>query len=159
MSHTDTTAAPTAKSRSKLLLIGFPAVILLLGGAGAGWWYVKAKAATPGTEKVVAETEASGLVNFAPFTVNLADPGGRRYLRVALQLVVPDENIAKKATEDELVKSRVRSELIETLAQSTSTELNTTAGRTELKKKIAEVASHVGHMDVRDVLFEDFVVQ
>jgi len=151
---------PTAKGHSKLLMIGVPVVLLLLGGAGGGFWYVKTvRAAAAGEKKAVEEPEATGYLSFDPFTVNLADPGGRRYLRVAVGLVLPDADVAKKVTEDELVVSKVRSTLIDTLSGRMAADLSTPDGRAALKKAIAEAASHAGHMEVRDVLFTDFIVQ
>ena len=95
MSNPDPPSTP--KSRSKLLMIGVPVAVLLLGGAGGGFWYVKnVRAASTGEKKAVEEPEATGYLRFDPFTVNLADPGGRRYLRVAVGLVLQDVNTAKK---------------------------------------------------------------
>jgi flagellar FliL protein len=158
MSDSETT--PPKKGRSKLLLFGVPAAVLLIGGAGVGFWYVKdvrAAAATPA--KAPVEKEPTGLLAFEPFTVNLADPGGRRYLRVSLRLVLPDPEAAKKATEEEIVMTRVRSTLLEVLSAQTATQLGTPEGREALKHMIAETADHAGHLDVRDVLFQEFVVQ
>jgi len=158
MSNADTPSTP--KSRSKLLMIGIPVAVLLLGGAGGGFWYVKnVRAASTGEKKTVEEPEATGYLRFDPFTVNLADPGGRRYLRVAVGLVLEDANTAKKVTEDELVMSKVRSILIDTLSGRLAADLSTPDGRAALKKAIAAAASDAGHMKVRDVLFTDFIVQ
>ena len=149
-----------AKGRSKLLTIGVPVVVLLLGGAGGGYWYVQnVRAAAPTEKKPVEEKEPTGLLAFEGFTVNLADPGGRRYLRVAVSLVLPDEEEAKRIEGEELVKSKIRSTLIDVLSGRLATELATPAGRTELKHAIAEAASHAGHIEVKDVLFQDFIVQ
>ena len=158
MSNAET--PPAAKGRSKLLMIGVPVAVLLLGGAGGGFWYVKnVRAASGGEKKTVEEPEATGYLRFDPFTVNLADAGGRRYLRVAVGLVLQDADVAKKVTEDELVVSKVRSTLIDTLSGRLAADLSTSDGRAALKKAIAEAASHAGHMEVRDVLFTDFIVQ
>src|SRR5690242_2944202 len=117
MSDSETTEnAPAArKGKSKLLLIGLPVVVLLAGGGGGGWWYMQKVKAAPAADekKVEEEAEATGLLPIDAFTVNLADPGGRRYLRIAIDLVVPDADAAKKATEEEIVMSRIRSELLE----------------------------------------------
>ena len=158
MSESQTTPAP--KGRSKLLIIGVPLVVVLIGGGGAGFWYVRdVRAAGAKSEAKAPEKEPTGLLALDPFTVNLADPGGRRYLRISMRLVVPDADAAKKATEEELVISRVRSSLIEVLSGRTAADLSTPDGRVALKHAIAEAASHAGHIDVRDVLFQEFVVQ
>jgi flagellar FliL protein len=160
MSDSANASAQATKGRSKLLTIGVPVVVLLLGGAGGGFWYVQnVRAGAAAEKKPVEKKEATGLLAFDSFTVNLADPGGRRYLRVAVSLVLPDEEEAKRVEGEELVKSKIRSSLIEVLSGRLAAELATPDGRTELKHAIAEAASHVGHIEVSDVLFQDFIVQ
>jgi flagellar FliL protein len=150
---------PKKKGRSKLLMIGLPLIVLLAGG-GAGWWYfMQPAAAAEGGEAEAKEESRPGLVSFEPFVVNLADPGGRKFLRVAVQLLVPDESVAAELEEDELEISRVRSAILELLTTRSSAEINNVEGRAALKKAIAETAHEVGHLEVRDVLFKEFVVQ
>ena len=160
MSNSSNPPAPAKKGSSKLLMIGAPVIVLLFGGAGAGYWYVTNVRAAAATDKKPAEEkEPTGLLSFNSFTVNLADPGGRRYLRVAVSLVLPDEEAAKKIDDEDLAKSKIRSTLIDVLSGRMATDLSTPAGRTELKHAIAKAASHAGHIEVKDVLFEDFIVQ
>ncbi len=92
--------------------------------------------------------------------VNLADPGGTRFLRVSLALVVANEEEAKELGENAVVKSRIQSSLIELLAQQTSDALVTPEGKAKLKTAIKEQVAHAAHeMEVSDVLFSEFVVQ
>jgi flagellar FliL protein len=160
MSQTETApAAPAApKGRSKLLKLGVPVLVLLLGGGGGGWWYFfgrgssDVEAAAPAPDPAVA--------TFEPFVVNLADPGGRRFLRVSLQLLVPGESMAAEIKENKLLHFRVRSSILELLTTQTSAGLATPEGRTALKKAIAETATHaLEHTEVSDVLFAEFVIQ
>ena len=74
--------------KSKLLIIG--ALIVVLGGGGAAAYYVMRTPAAPNGEKavVVAKPKEAGLITLEPFTVNLADPGGSRFLRLSVRLVV-----------------------------------------------------------------------
>ena len=151
-------AAPAKKGKSKLLLI-IVAVIVLLGGGGAGaWWYMGKKA-----EAASAEEPATppGFITLDPFIVNLADPGGRRFLRISLRLLVKSEEEAKALEEQELVLLKARSAILELLATQKSEELQTPEGKTELKKQIAEraAAAFGGHTEVTEVLFAEFVVQ
>ena len=150
---------PKKKGRSKLLIVGL-LLLLVLGGGGAGWWYfMQPAAAAEGGEAETKEEARPGLVTFEPFVVNLADPGGRKFLRVGVQLLLPDESTAAELEEDELEISRVRSAVLELLTTRTSADVNTVEGRAALKKAIAETAHEVGHVEVRDVLFKEFVVQ
>jgi flagellar FliL protein len=159
----DTPAAASAapvkkKGSSKLLVLGVPALLLVLGGGGAAWWYMQ-PAAAAAVEAAPVESAPTGLIPFDAFVVNLADVGGRRFIRVSLQLLVPSETVAKTVTDSELVKSRLRSSFLELLAQRTSSDLSTPDGRAALKQAIAKQAHETAQIEVRDVLFQEFVVQ
>lgn len=100
------------------------------------------------------------MVAFEPFIVNLADPGGRRFLRVSLQLLILGDEAAAELEEKGLQHSRVRSAILELLTTQTSAALATPEGRSTLKKAIAETAKHqLEGTEVSDVLFAEFVVQ
>jgi len=153
-------AAPT-KSRRGLFLVLVLAVLVLAGGGGGAYWFLFRGAA----EAEAAEAEpppppATGLAPLEPFVVNLADQNGSRFLRATLSLVVADEGQAKEFHEDEIAHMRVRSVILELLAQKQSSELVTPAGKTALKHAIAEAVSHAAHeLQVSDVLFSEFLVQ
>lgn len=160
------TAAPAAPKKSRRgLFIVLPLLIVLLAGAGGGaYWFLfrgaEAEAAEAGAEaEPEAEALPTGPVAFEPFVVNLADPGVSRFLRVSLTLVA-DEEHAKELEHDEVALMRVRSAILELLAQKQSSELVTPDGKAELKKSIAEAATHAAHdLEVSDVLFTEFIVQ
>ena len=161
MSASDTVAAPEQgkavkkKGRSKLLTLGIPLLLVLLGAGGGGWWYfAQAAAAGPPVEK-----PATGLLPLDPFVVNLADTGGRRFLRATVLLVLSDEVAAKKLKDNALLSSRVRSSILELLSLRTSAELATPEGRSGLKLAIAETATQTSGVGVHDVLFHELVVQ
>jgi flagellar FliL protein len=159
MSQTEAASAPPAapKKKSRLLKLLVP-VVLLLGAAGGGAWYFLGKGSAGVEAKAPAPEPA--MVAFEPFTVNLADPGGRRFLRVTMQLLVDGEANAAEIEDDKLVHSRVRSAILELLTTQTSAGLATSEGRAALKKAIAETAGHaLEHMEVSDVLFAEFIIQ
>jgi flagellar FliL protein len=159
-----TPAAPAAakKSRRGLLMI-LVVVLVLAGGGGGAYWYLfygKAEAKTAAPEPEPPPEAPTGIIPLEPFVVNLADPTGSRFLRVTLSLVVADEALAKEIEEDKIATMRVRSAILELLAQKQSSELVTPEGKTELKKAIAEAVSHAAHeLKVADVLFSEFIVQ
>lgn len=140
------------------MLIAVVAIVLLLGGAGAAYWMLagNGEAAEPKEE----ETGPGAAVVLEPFIVNLADPGGSRFLRVSLSLIVQDEAHALEIEENAVVKMRVRSSILELLALQTADRLVTPDGKTELKNAIADGATHaIDGLHVTDVLFSEFVVQ
>jgi flagellar basal body-associated protein FliL len=138
--------------------------VLLIGGGGAGA-YLMAKRATPADaggekhEKTEAPEAARGVLSFEPFVVNLTDKGGARLLRLTVRLLV-DAEAAEHLSKDEVVMVRTRSAILELLAEQSSDQLVTAAGKAELKKAILERADTVlAPKKVADVLFSDFVVQ
>ena len=170
MSNTPTAPAPAAapaaadapkKSRKGLFLIAGVALVAILGGGGAAYWMFFANApAAEAAEPVEEETGPGAAVALEPFVVNLADAAGTRYLRVSLSLVVADEVHAAEIGESDVTKARIRSAILELLAVQTADRLITPDGKAELKKTIAEAASHaVEELHVSDVLFSEFVVQ
>jgi flagellar FliL protein len=156
--------AATNKGRGKLFII-LGVVIVLLGGGGAGAFFMLRKpadaAAAEGADAhKEEEKEANGIVNFEPFVVNLADPGGRRFLRINVRLVVPEEEEAKHIEENQVVQTRLRAAILELLAEQTSEHISTAEGKAALKKEISDRAHHIlKETEVADVLFSDFVIQ
>src|SRR5262247_1886214 len=130
-----TPAAPPQKSR-KLLIVA--ASVLVLGGIGGGFWYAR-----HGSNQQPAEApkEPPAIVNMDPFVVNLSDPGGARFLRVTMGLVVSGEDEAKDFAENPVERMRVRSAVLEFLSQQTAVQLTKPEGKAELKKAIAARSS------------------
>ena len=160
MSQPEPPKTDAPKKKSKLVpILAATTVVLLLGGGGAAYWVFAHRAPAEGEAAAAVHVE-SGIVPFDTFVVNLADPGGRRFLRVKLALVVEGEEAAKEIAESEIELMRVRSSILELLTQQTADTLTTADGKSELKTAIADGASHVlEHVKVIDVLFTEFVVQ
>jgi flagellar FliL protein len=158
-------AAPAKKSRRGLFIILFVLVLLLAGGGGGAYWFLlrdsgKAEAAEGEAAHEPEEPAATGIIPLEPFVVNLADPSGTRFLRVTVSLVVADEAMAKEFEEDKVAHMRVRSSILELLAQKQSGELMSPEGKAALKTAIAEGVAHAVHeLKVADVLFSEFIVQ
>jgi len=178
----DAAAAPAKKKP----LIPIIAVVVLLAGGGGGWYYMKAKAAAAeaaeaasaddgdsedapkdakpkakkkkkkGEDKKLSER---GLVKMEPFIVNLADEGGKRFLRASIQLVVEDEKEAKEFEEKPVLTMGARSAVVATLSTLTSDDLGTPEGKEELREALKEKVSEALDMEIVDVLLSDFVVQ
>jgi flagellar FliL protein len=162
--ETPAAAAPAKKSRRGLLIILVVVVLLLAGGGGGAYWFLfrgtaEAEAAEAEAEPEP-EVEPTGVIALEPFVVNLADPSGTRFLRVTLSLVVADEEVAKEFEHEQVVHMRVRSAILELLAQKQAAELTTPEGKSALKTEIDEAVEHAAHeLEVQDVLFSEFIVQ
>lgn len=152
------------KKKSKLLVLGIPVFVLLMGGGAGAWWYLKGQAPPPEGEaaeeaKHESEEAEGGLLELSPFVVNLSDLGGRKYLRVSIALLLPTEAIAKEVEENKLEMSRLRAAVIEVLTIRTSVQLSSPEGRAELRAAVGESIKAEAHLEVKDVLFQEFIVQ
>jgi flagellar FliL protein len=170
----------------KIIIILVVAVVVLAGGGAGGWWWWSQRAAAAaaaeeageghgenpgekGKSKKKASPEETAAIPLEPFLVNLADRDASRFLRVSLQLVIDNKELAEALTakgghggEDAhaVVKARLRSSILELLTTKTSEHLVTPEGKAELKTEIAARATEVlEEAEVVDVLFTDFVVQ
>jgi flagellar FliL protein len=163
-------AAPTPKKSGamKWVVIGVVLLLVLGGAGGAAWWFTRpaptdeaadGEGSQPPPKKAPQPT-GDGIVALDQFLVNLADKDATRFVRVKLCLVVGTKKEADEIAKNEVAKMRLRSAVLELLAQQTSDKLVTPEGKTELKKAIAQRAKPaLGETKVLDVLFTDFVVQ
>ena len=164
MSNAPAPAADAAapKKSNKMLLIIVAVLVLGGGGGGAYWWFaLRPVAAAEATEAEPEEpAEPAAMISFDPFVVNLADPSGQRFLRVTFGLVVEGEEAAAHFEEDEVVRLKVRSSIIELLSQQMAAQLVTAEGKAALKQALIENATHNSeHLKINDVLFSEFIVQ
>lgn len=165
------------KGKGKLLVILVALLVLALGGGAAAYFLVArggaAQAATDAGQGGGAgehghdPAHEPAVIALPTFTVNLADPDEPRYLRTTLSLVVNDVEKAASLSEGgdhkpagEPVRiAMARSAILELLTTQTAETLMTAAGKTALKKEIAERASKAFRFKVNDVLLSEFVVQ
>ncbi len=146
-------AAPKGKSKLKLILIALVVVGL---GVGGGVYAMR----RPSTPTKAEKSTSRGLVTFDPFVVNLSDPGGSRFIRVTLSLVVDDEKVASKITDTPVSMKEARSAILELLAEQNAAGLVTADGKQALKKAIIDHVSAIfSDAKVTDVYFSEFVVQ
>ena len=105
--------------------------------------------------------QGGAALKFDPFVVNLADPGGVRYLRLGLSLVInATDKEAKHLEESKVPLLRIRSAVLDLLSQQLSEHVVTPEGKQELRQAIEERANAIlKPVEVTDVLFTEFVVQ
>jgi flagellar FliL protein len=152
--------APAVKKKGKPLVLIALIALLMIGGSGAAWWWFHRGTAVAEAAPKEPPLEKRGLLTFEPFMVNLADEGGTRFLKTTIGLVVEDAEIAKELEESPVVKSRVRSDILELLTEQQAPSLVTPEGKESLKSAIkARTAHALEGKKVIDVLFSEFVVQ
>jgi flagellar FliL protein len=151
--------APPKKGGALKKIILLATVVLVLGGGGAAYWLLGGTSAAAASEPQVQIAER-GVVPFETFLVNLSDPGGNRFLKVTLKLVVASEADAAHIAENVSLMSHVRSAILELLTEQQAALLVTAAGKQALKDGIASRGAEIlKDHKVLDVLFSEFVVQ
>lgn len=162
--------APKKKKLGLIKWIVLAVVILALAGGGY-FAYVKFFAAPKdkteeqakpkeGGEAPPAPGEMKGykdLVTLPTFVVNLADPLGRRYLKLTMDVEVSDE---KAVAELKANESKIRDAVILLLSSKSFQELSTIESKIMLKKQLVERLNQVlGGPKVLRVFFTEMVVQ
>ncbi|EPR44029.1 flagellar basal body-associated protein FliL [Desulfovibrio sp. X2] len=160
------------KKKKKGLIKWIILAVLILGLAGGGYFaYTKffakpkadhgteapAKEAEHGAEKAGEAKGYKDLVTLPTFVVNLADPLGRRYLKLSVDVEVTDE---KTAQELKAMQPQVQDAVILLLSSKTFQDLQTIESKILLKKQIVDRLNQVlGGPKVLRVFFTDMVVQ
>ncbi len=162
------------KSKKKFIIIGI--ALLLLGGGGFfGYKFFLAKPKeqpTKATEQVEKKGETkkekkkkeeqpkeivTKVVPLPTLLVNLADPLGRRYLKISISIEVKGEKTPSLIEED---TPKIKDTLILLLSSKTFDDLNSFDKKIELKKEIVERINQIlGKPVVRRVYFTEFIVQ
>jgi flagellar FliL protein len=163
--------APAAGGKSKLFIMIGAAVLVLILGAGAGWYFLHGSAEN-GAESAKKENASSSkkkkkdehppeYLAIEPFTVNLQPENGDQYLQVAFTLQV---NGAEQAEVIKTNMAKVRSRVLLLLSGKKASEINTVEGKQQLAGEILAVvkepfAEQGEPQEVSDVLFTSFIIQ
>lgn len=102
-------------------------------------------------------SEGPALVSLEPFLVNLADPAGKRYLRIAFDMEV---NSPLAAEEMKKKGSQVRDSILLVLTSKSFDDIRPAAGKEQLREEILrEINKILDHGKARRVYFKEFMVQ
>lgn len=144
-----TTAAAPAKSKKKLMIIiGVVVALLVLAGGGAAWLMASRSHTDGDDEGVPAARKETAKVapTFLPMenmVVNLADPGGDRFVQLGITVEVDD---AKTADQVKQYLPAIRSGVLMLVSQRTSAELLQREGKEKLANDILrEVSRPLGY--------------
>ncbi len=151
---------PKKGGAMKWIIIAAAAVVVLGGGGFGAWWFLLSGPPPAAKDQAKGPNPAAmagPIVPLTSFVVNLADPGGRRYLKVTLEL-----ELDKKETEQEL-KTRlpeIRDQIILALSSKTFQQVQGVAGKTVLREELtARLNSILKGGKVKNSFFTEFVVQ
>ena len=162
---------------NKVLLILMGLVLVLVLGMGGGMFMIWSKLSAVSPKAVVPETgaevtpdkakpeEIGAVVSVDTFIVNLADPGGNRYLRVTMDLELagkPADKSAGKTAGDELAKRmpQIRDAILMILSTKRYVDISTTEGKTALREEILNAANGLlASSQISRIYFKEFVIQ
>ena len=161
----------------KLIIIGV-GVVLLLGGGGAGVYFLKpdwlpesirpkgkegahAGAAGEGEKGKNVKKEEHGhevAADLDVFVVNLAGSGQTRYLRTMLSLGVKDEHMKEKIKQ---LSGKIRHSVIMYLTERKVDELADPEGKNKLRQELQkQINQAIGEEKlVTNVYFKEFLIQ
>jgi len=161
------------KKKSKLPLIG--SGVLVVAGAVAALWYlgvgpfagkpkhaeataaVEDEHASKEPENEKAAAKANSIVALEPFIANLADDGGRRYLKATFQI---DFGKAEVPPTMQARLPQVRDLLLTLFTSKTFDDVRTPEGKQQLREEIIARVNQVLDRDLaKAVYFTEFIVQ
>lgn len=148
-----------------ILLIFF---ILLLGGGGAGAWYYffsdlpGSKKSGGGASAPTETVKTSAPQNLQTaildqFLVNLADPLGKRYIKVIFEVEITNPEVAEELTKQ---KPKVRDSIIMLLSSKTYADLAPPESKLALKTEVTNRLNQIlGGPKVSRVFITEMVIQ
>jgi flagellar protein FliL len=162
---------------NKVLIIIIAVFVLMIGIMGGGFFILwkqmsntvaqvqqqSDEKAEP--EKPPAEQEVSmgPIYKLDTMIVNLADQGGKRYLRITMDLELkPAENVDPKDTIDEVDKRlpQIRDTILMILPTKQYADIATTSGKIALRDEImAKLNTILKKGQISNIYFTEFVVQ
>ena len=163
MSHSATYRLPSASTARPWGLLNLPVSKSLVGTVSPAWFFLlggeeeKPKTAQTTGEKGAEIPLVGPMISLKTFIVNLADPGGRRYLKVKLDLELTNREVEKE------LKARlpeVRDQIILALSSKTYQQIQGVAGKTVLREELTARTNAVLKLGkVKKTFFTEFVVQ
>jgi flagellar FliL protein len=152
---------------SKTLIIIIAAFVLFVmalmgGGFFILWTKMAALSAPASTEEEIIEEEEEPqeigpLYSLGTLIVNLADEGGKRYLRVSIELELES---AEMTEEVERRLPQVRDSILMILPTKTFADINTTPGKIAVRDELLVAMNGiVTSGEIRNLYFTEFVVQ
>jgi len=162
---------------NKVLIIIIAVFVLLIGMMGAGFFMIMkqmnnavAQVQQKSGEQTVEEApppeqevSIGPIYKLDTLIVNLADQGGKRYLRVTMEFELkPAENVEVKEVVEELEKRlpQIRDAILMILPSKQYADIATTSGKTALRDEImSKLNVYLKKGQISNIYFTEFVVQ
>ena len=108
-------------------------------------------------EKKDAKIMIKSLLSLETFVVNLADPGGKRYLRVSIALEIDDKDFVEEAKK---AIPQMRDKILMILPAKKFSDIRTSSGKDALRDEIiAQLNPLLEKSKITNLYFQEFVVQ
>ncbi|GAB6037800.1 hypothetical protein JCM15519_23590 [Fundidesulfovibrio butyratiphilus] len=102
--------------------------------------------------------EAKPVTGFQNIITNLADPGGRRYVRISLDFDFKDEDTARDFTDN--YQAKVKDAVLTLLLSKTAADLSSLEGMITFRKEVvARINQIMGQGRIKDVYVTDRLIQ
>ena len=155
MSDTNPTSRPIAPSRRANALLLCGAIVLIVAIVSA----VLVLGNTRGKREVIARNGVVAVLHLESFVVNLADPEGKAYLRVGIDLGLK-RDLAKERSTVDPPTAVVRDAIVGVLTNCRPEEILTSNGKAQLKRDLkASLLERVPDLAVEEIYFTEFLVQ
>lgn len=156
--------APRKKSMAKIVLVAALALVLAGGGVAGGLILLRGKSSESASEPEPTPEPSQTFRSFGeiyeinpPFTVNLSDSSGRRYLKLSVGLELAEGVLAQDIDKR---LPLIRDALVILLSGKKLEDISTAEGKEQLKQEILlRVEQFLGPDAVNNVLFTEFLVQ
>ncbi|MFH7321355.1 flagellar basal body-associated protein FliL [Desulfurivibrio sp. D14AmB] len=143
------------KKKSKIVFFAILGAALLLLGGGGFFAYLTFLAPPPVEQE--SRQEIGEILSLEPFVVNLADPTGKRYLKIQIQIELENPQAVENA---ERAVPRLRDNVIMMMTALSFEEVMTPEGKIRIRDELLERFNVVLRPDrVRNIYFTEFVVQ
>ncbi|UNC91754.1 flagellar basal body-associated FliL family protein [Candidatus Contubernalis alkaliaceticus] len=131
--------------------------LLVLAGAGFGASILWANRGGAESEKAVTEKDPEFTSHPMHFTVNLAEPEQRRYLRVTIELGYDQKNMTKEIEKKE---AELRDIVINILRTKSVKDISSSEGTESLRLEITkQLDNSLIEGKLREVYFTEFLIQ
>jgi len=138
----------------KIAILGI--IVIVLGAGGYVGWIKLFKKPAPDTAHQV-EAPKKFVYEWDPFLVNLADAGGKRYLKITMKIELNGTGIQEELGERNF---ELRDAVIMILSSKEYEDIADPSGKSQLKQEVmARMNKLVKKGQVKEIYFTDFIVQ